>query len=72
MFEHYHSACGLFVRLICKFALFKQEQFVLLCQEVRHYFDQVVVLVLVDHALSGVTPVHKNVALAGMTVEVAK
>jgi hypothetical protein len=64
VFEHYHSACGLFVRLICKFALFKQEQFVLLCQEVRHYFDQIVVLVLVDCALTRDAAIHKHIALA--------
>ncbi len=64
MFKHYHSACGLLVRLICKFALFKQEKFVLLRQEVRHYFDQVVVLVLVDCALTRDAAIHKNIALA--------
>jgi len=70
--EHHQACSGKLVGFIGKFTVLVQEKLVLLRQKVRHDFNQVVVFVLVNHVLSSKAPVHKNVTLAGMAVEVAK
>ena len=72
MLEHHQACSGKLVGFIGKFTVLVQEKLVLLRQKIGHDLNQVVVFVLVNHVLSSKAPVHKNVALAGMAVEVAK
>ena len=72
LLEH-NKACGcIFVSLVRKLTVVKGEQAVLLGQEVGQDLDQVIVLMLVDLALTRNAPIHEDIALPTMAMHIAE